>query len=184
MKMLYLYFLLFNLLEMFFESWISTRNSRELIKKGAIEVAPRLLPIMIVIYALMYIGSWLEFLWIPRTISTAWVVGFVSLFCAAKALKLWAVRSLGSFWTMRVLILRDSQVVTKGPYRWIRHPNYAAVLSEIAATPLIGKCYFTFAAVMILFSIVLALRIRKEETALKRHTNYEDQMIVRGRFLP
>jgi methyltransferase len=182
--MLYFYFLVFNLLEILFEAWISARNSRELIKKGAVEIAPHLLPIMIGIYAIMYIGSWLEFLWFPRENSLLWIVGFGLLFCAAKALKFWAVSSLGPFWTMRVLILPESNVVTSGPYRWIRHPNYVAVLSEIAATPLIAKCYFTFAVVIILFSVTLALRIRKEEAALKEHTNYGDQMIVRRRFLP
>ena len=182
--MLYFCFLVFNLLEMLFETWISARNSRQLIKKGALEIAPHLLPFMIGIYAIMYVGSWLEFLWIPRENSVAWVAGFGFLFCAAKALKFWAVSSLGSFWTMRVLILPESNVVTSGPYRWIRHPNYVAVLLEIAATPLIGKCFITFAVVMILFSIVLALRIRYEEAALKQHTNYGDQMIVRRRFLP
>jgi methyltransferase len=183
-NMLYLYFLIFNLFEMLFEAWISARNSRALIKKGAIEIAPQLLPIMIGIYAIMYVSSWLEFRWIPRATSLMWIAAFAFLFCAAKALKFWAVSSLGSFWTMRVLILPQSPVVTGGPYRWIRHPNYVAVLAEIAATPLIGRCYFTFAVVMILFSIVLALRIRYEEAALKQHTNYADEMSFHGRFLP
>jgi methyltransferase len=182
--MLYLYFLALNVLEMLYESWISARNSRELIRRGAVEIAPFLLPVMIVIYAMMYTGSALEFYYHPRIVSFAWITTFALLFCAAKTLKFWAISTLGSFWTMRVLIVPKSHVVTAGPYRWIRHPNYVAVLAEIVATPLIGKCFVTLSAVVVLFSITLAFRIVREEDALKKHTDYSERMTVRRRFFP
>lgn len=174
--MLYIYFLALNALEMLYESWISARNSRELLQRGAVEIAPFLLPLMIAIYGLMYVGSAVEFYLIPRVVSFPWAAMFVALFCAAKALKFWAISALGTFWTMRVLVLPKSHVVTAGPYRWVRHPNYIAVLLELAATPLIGKCYFTFALAIVLFSITLASRIRHEEEALKKHTDYAQRM--------
>jgi methyltransferase len=182
--MLYVYFLIFNAAEMLVESWISARNSRELLQKGAVEIAPHLFPVMAILYGVMYFGGLAEHLFFRREISLAWAFSFGILFCLAKALKFWAIASLGSFWTMRVLILPESRVVTGGPYRWIRHPNYIAVLMEIAATTLIGKCFYTFGIVIILFSVTLVFRIQYEERALKEYTDYSDQMAIRHRFLP
>ncbi|MCI0415061.1 hypothetical protein L0222_20000 [bacterium] len=182
--MLYVYFLVFNTLEMLVESWISARNSRVLLQKGAVEIAAFLLPVMASLYGVMYIGGLAEHLLFQREISLAWASSFGILFCLAKVLKFWAVRSLGSFWTMRVLILPESRVVTGGPYRWIRHPNYVAVLMEIAATTLIGKCFYTCGIVIFLFSVTLVFRIHYEERALREYTDYSDQMGVRHRFLP
>jgi methyltransferase len=182
--MLYFYFLAFSAIEMLVETWISARNSKVLLQKGAVEIAPFLLPIMAFLYGIMFAGSLVEYVVIPRQIPFYWAGSFFLLFCLAKILKFWAVSSLGSFWTMRVLILPESNVVTSGPYRWIRHPNYVAVLMEIAATTLIGKCFYTFAVVIVMFSATLVLRIRHEEAGLKQFTDYSGQMGIRGRFLP
>jgi methyltransferase len=182
--MLYPIFLALNALEMLGEAAISARNSRSLLQKGAIEIARPILPIMASLYALMYFGSLAEFFYFHRTLSLTWVLFFSALFVIAKALKFWAVSSLGNFWTMRVLILPNVNVVTKGPYRWIRHPNYIAVLLEIAATTLLGKCFITFVVVILLFSVTLVFRIKYEEAALIQHTDYADRMASRGRFVP
>ena len=182
--MLYPYFLGFHALEMLFETLISARNSRSLLQKGAIEIAPGLLPVMVFLYALMFFGSLAEYLLIARTFSFEWAAGFFILFCLAKLLKFWAIQSLGKYWTMRVLIVPQSKVATAGPYKWIRHPNYIAVLMEIAATTLLGKSFYTFAVVIVLFSVTLVFRIRSEESALRQFTDYGDQMAPKRRFLP
>jgi methyltransferase len=181
--MLYIYFLALNAIEMLYEARISARNSRELIKQGAVEIAPFVLPLMIVIYAMMFLGSAFEFHYLHRLVSPLWAAVFLFLFAGAKVLKFWAVKALGKFWTMRVLIVPQTKVVTTGPYRWIRHPNYVAVILELAATPLIGKCFLTFGCVTVSFAIALVLRIRAEETALKKYTDYSQQMLSRRRFL-
>jgi methyltransferase len=183
-SMFYFYFLAITALEILFETWISARNSRALLQRGAVEIAPALLPIMAILYALMYFGSLAEFLWIPKQVSLTWILVFALLYCFAKILKFWAIASLGSYWTMRVLILPQSNVVTGGPYKWIRHPNYVAVLMEIAATTLIGKAFVTFVVVIALFSVTLVFRIQQEEAALKKYTDYAGRMGVRRRFLP
>ena len=182
--MLYIYFLAINFFEMLVETWISIRNSTALLKRGAIEIGPALLPVMAALYIFLYLGCLLEYLYVPRTVSPVWAGTFLLLYLLAKALKFWAIRSLGSFWTMRVLIVPDSAVVNKGPYRWIRHPNYVAVLTEIGATALVGKCFYTGLIVLTLFSITLVFRIRLEEKGLRDHTDYAGQMESRSRFLP
>src|SRR5262249_5163097 len=150
----------------------------------AVEVEPRILPVMIFLYVLMYPVCLLEYFFLPRPLPQWWLILFAVIFMIAKALKFWAVSALGNYWTMRVLILPESKTVIRGPYRWIRHPNYMAVLLEIAATCLLGKCFLTFFIVAGSFAVVLRWRIHTEEEALRQYTDYATNMNAKGRFIP
>ena len=182
--MLYLTFLILNALEMLVEVGISAKNSAQLAKQGAIEIGPKLLPVMAAFYGLMYAGSFLEYSYFPKTLSVVWATSFLSVYILAKVLKFWAVWALGASWTMKVLIIPGSRVAIGGPYRWIKHPNYVAVMMELAATPLLGKSYVTFAVAFTGFLVVLYYRIRLEEEALTQHTDYSQRMASKRRFFP
>jgi methyltransferase len=181
--MFYPIFLLIGAIEMLWESRIASRNSRALMEKGAIDVAPGILPVMVTLYALLFVGSFVEYFLFPKEVPVWWFLLFLALYVCAKALKYWAVSALGPYWTMKVLIIPGSKVVTSGPYRWIRHPNYDAVLLEIAAIALAGKSWITFTLIFASFSFVLYHRIRSEERALAEHTNYSHEMMSKGRLL-
>jgi len=182
--MLYLLFLFITALEMLYEVRISIRNSAALIGKGAIEIGPKVLTLMTLMYIVMYIGSALESILVPGYLPLWWLLLFGVLFLTAKGLKFWAVTTLREYWTMKLLIVPQSHVVTGGPYRWVRHPNYVSVLLEIAAITLLGKSYITFVVVFASFLVVLRHRIRLEEQGLLAHTNYADGMASKGRFVP
>ena len=177
-------FLLVTAAEILFEAAISARNSAVLKRSGAIDVAPGLLPIMAFLFAALYLGSAFEYSHSKSVVQPAWAVAFSLVFLGAKLLKFWAISALGRFWTMKVLILPGSRAVTGGPYRWIRHPNYVAVLMEICSIAGAGKSLVTGLSVLLLFCVVLAFRIRAEEAALRKHTDYYEQMRDRPRFLP
>jgi methyltransferase len=177
-------FVLLILVESLVEAAISRKNSSALIARGAIDVAPYLLPLMVVLYILQFAGSVFEYYKAAREVSLNWLIIFGSIVLVAKALKFWAISSLGSFWTMKVLIVPGSEAVTKGPYRWIRHPNYIAVVTESLALPLMGKAYFTTLGVALVFSCLLFLRIRAEEQALMQYTDYAKTMATKRRFIP
>jgi methyltransferase len=181
--MYYPIFLILNALEMVWEARIASRNSNALLQRGAVEYASWILPVMFLLYIALYIGSFAEYLLIPKQLPEKWFFFFVSLYIGAKGLKYWAVSSLGSYWTMKVLIVPGSSVVTSGPYRWVRHPNYIAVLLEIAATALAGKSYITLSLVFLSFSFVLYNRIKREEEGLAALTDYSHKMMSKGRFL-
>ncbi len=155
-----------------------------LLERGAIEIGPRILPVMTMLYVLLFAGSFVEYMLDPKHLDAAWILTFTFLFLSAKALKIWAIASLGPYWTMRVLVLPESKVVTNGPYRWIRHPNYIAVTMEIAAIALFGKSYWTLTIVLLSFLVVLVLRVRLEEEALLRYTDYSGRMSEKKRFVP
>jgi methyltransferase len=92
----------------------------------------------------------------------------LALFGLAKALKIWAISSLGSRWSYRVLVVPGEPLVTTGPYRFIPHPNYLAVVGEIASVAAVVWAPVTGVLVTMGFGWLLIARIRIEDRALGR----------------
>ena len=86
----------------------------------------------------------------------------------AKALKLWAISSLGTRWSYRVLVLPGEPLVANGPYRFISHPNYVAVVGEIVSVALIVWAPFTGILATLGFGWLMILRMKIEDRALGR----------------
>ena len=89
------------------------------------------------------------------------------LFAAAKAVKWWAIATLGPFWTFRVIVVPGAPRVARGPYRWLRHPNYAGVLGELAGTAAMAGAPIAGAAGLVAFAGLLVRRIAVEDMALR-----------------
>jgi methyltransferase len=106
------------------------------------------------------------------------------LVAVAMALRYWAVATLGDRWNLRVVVLPGEPVATGGPYRWVRHPNYLAVVVETVALPLVHTAWLTAAVSAVVLAPLLARRIRLEEAALARHTDWQQAFAARGRLLP
>jgi methyltransferase len=90
----------------------------------------------------------------------------ISIFTAAKALKWWAILALGPFWTFRVIVIPDAPLSRRGPYRWLRHPNYVGVVGELAGVALMAGAPVSGVAAMAGFGLLLIKRIRVENAAL------------------
>jgi methyltransferase len=95
----------------------------------------------------------------------AWPV-WLAVWLLAQALRYWAVLALGERWTARVWVLPGADLVRRGPYRWFAHPNYAAVVIEFVAAPMMFGAWRTALLISVLDACVLALRIRVEHRAL------------------
>jgi methyltransferase len=96
------------------------------------------------------------------------LMGGLALFGLAKALKIWAISSLGSRWSYRVLVVPGEPLVTSGPYRFISHPNYLAVIGEIASVAAIVWAPLTGVLAALGFGWLMIARIRIEDRALGR----------------
>jgi methyltransferase len=96
----------------------------------------------------------------------AWFAAGLASFGVAKALKWWAILTLGRFWTFRVIVVPGAPLVTTGPYRFLRHPNYVAVAGELTGTALMTGAYVCGPLAVVLFGILLKRRIAVEERAL------------------
>jgi methyltransferase len=83
-----------------------------------------------------------------------------------QALRWWCVRSLGPQWNTRIVVVPGLPLVSRGPYRWLRHPNYVAVVLEVAALPLVHTAWVTAVVFSLLDVVVLSIRIPAEQRAL------------------
>ncbi|ACA19946.1 Isoprenylcysteine carboxyl methyltransferase [Methylobacterium sp. 4-46] len=139
---------------------LARRNTRRLLSRGGVEVAPEHYGLIVVLHAAWLAGLWL-LAW-SQPVDPTWL----SVFILLQAGRLWVLASLGERWTTRIIVLPQAPLVRRGPYRLFSHPNYAVVTGEIAALPLA----FGLIGYAIVFSIlnaaVLAIRIRAENAAL------------------
>jgi methyltransferase len=102
----------------------------------------------------------------------------------AVALRLWVIRSLGGAWNVQARVAPTTAVVTRGPYRWVRHPNYVAVALEFACLPLALGALGDAAVLSAANACVLWPRIRDEEALLDELAGYREAFAGVPRFLP
>jgi methyltransferase len=96
--------------------------------------------------------------------SLAW--SMLALVAAAQGLRWWCIVTLGRQWSTRVIVVPGLPVVRSGPYRFLAHPNYVAVVVEGAALPMVHACWITTVAFTVANAALLTVRIRVEEQAL------------------
>jgi methyltransferase len=162
---------------------IAKRNERIVKAMGAKEFGARHYPWIVAMHVLFLLSFTVESLWKGAEPSPWWPFLF-SLFVVVQGLRIWTLSSLGRFWNTKILVLPSAPVVAKGPYRWIRHPNYFIVAMEIWLIPFMFQAYWTALVFSIANGIMLSIRIAIEEEALRSLTNYGEQFAVRPRFFP
>lgn len=151
---------------------IAKRNEKNMRAQGAYEVGASHYPLMILLHVSFFISLLIEVSTFNLTPSPLFLL-FLVMFLCVQGLRVWCLISLGSFWNTKIIVLPGAHVVTKGPYKYLRHPNYLVVSMEIALLPLMFEAYFTAICFTILNAIMLSIRIPTEERALKEATNYE-----------
>ncbi|MDF1663754.1 MAG: isoprenylcysteine carboxylmethyltransferase family protein [Planctomycetota bacterium] len=140
--------------------------------------------LMVAIHTLLFILPPLELYFLRREFLWPLALASLALVGVATLLRLWVIRSLGASWNTRGLVSEDIQIVSHGPYRWLRHPNYVAVIIEIAALPLIHSAYWSAAFLSIANGIILAIRIPWEEEQLFKIPGYAEAFNHKRRFIP
>ncbi|HEY1310699.1 MAG TPA: isoprenylcysteine carboxylmethyltransferase family protein [Pseudolabrys sp.] len=135
-------------------------NTGRLRAGGGVEFGARHYPLMVALHAFWLLGLWM--LGHDRDVDPFWLTVFVLL----QAGRLWVIVTLGGRWTTRVIVLPGAAPIVRGPYRWLRHPNYLVVVLEIAVVPLA----FGLPVFALIFSLanaaLLTYRIRVENQAL------------------
>lgn len=149
------------------EALLSSFNERQLRARGAIEPEGDVIALMRLAYPGAFIAMGIEGALTGPAPANILMIG-LALFGLAKALKVWAISSLGSKWSYRVLVVPGDPLVTTGPYRFISHPNYLAVMGEILSIAAIVWAPITGALAAIGFGALMIARIRVEDNALGR----------------
>ena len=139
----------------------AARNTQALKAHGAIEFGAGHYPLIVALHAL-WLGALVVF--VPWHQAPNWY--WLGVFIALQAARLWVVASLGPRWTTRIIVPSGAPLVLRGPYRWIRHPNYLVVALEIAALPLAFGAWQIAAVFSALNAVMLTWRIQVENAAL------------------
>jgi methyltransferase len=139
---------------------LSHYNTRRLLARGAVEVAPRHYPLLVVLHA-----AWLISLWVFGRDQPVDIVA-LGFYLVLQGLRFWVMWTLGPRWTTRIIVLPHEPLVSSGPYRFLPHPNYAVVAGEIVTLPLVLDLPLLAVMFTFLNTAVLAIRIRAENRAL------------------
>jgi methyltransferase len=181
---LYLLLVLAVVLERLVELLITRRNLAWARERGAREHGSDHYPWMVAVHASFLLACPTEVVVLDRPFLPWLGVPLLALFASAMTLRYWAIATLGPRWTTRVIVVPGLPVVTGGPYRWLRHPNYLAVAIEVAALPLIHTAWITAMVWSTANALVLRARIRSEEAALRRDCDYDRAMAGRRALMP
>jgi methyltransferase len=147
------------------EAALSARHERLLRAGGATEPPDDVIGLMQWAYPTAFACVVVE-AWLRRVSFDAAVVSGAMVFLVAKGLKYWAISTLGTRWTFRVLVPPRSVAIRSGPYAWLRHPNYIAVIGELIGASLMAHAWVTGPLVTLGFGLLIVARIRVEERAL------------------
>lgn len=139
---------------------------------------------MVAVHGGWYAGMVAEVLWRDFPFPSRVMLPALVVWCLALALRAWVLLSLGEVWHVRLVARRDQPVITAGPYRYLRHPNYTAVILELAAVPLLVGAPLTALLGSLANGVVLYFRIRREEAYLFSVPGYERAFAHKKRLLP
>lgn len=141
---------------------LARRNTTRLLAEGAYEVGRGHYPVLVTLHV-----AWLGALWAVLLMGMAGLVAWAALaYLAVQGLRVWTLLSLGRYWTTRIIVVPDAPLVRKGPYRFVRHPNYLVVVLEIALLPLALDWWQLAAGFTAANGLALAWRIKVEEATL------------------
>jgi methyltransferase len=166
------------------EMRLSNRNRAQLLDSGAQAVTERYFPLMVSLHIGILVGSLIEVIAFERPFYPLLAIPCFILFVGCNLLRWWVIRVLGTHWNVKVMDSTGRGVVTAGPYRYIRHPNYTAVYFELLALPLIYTAWITALLGGILHIWVLWQRVQVEESVLLADSAYRAEMGDKARFIP
>lgn len=149
------------------ELYLSARHVSYLRAHGAREYGAAHFPFIVLVHVLFFVSFLIELTHHDVHAGPWWPLWLV-LFAAAQVLRYAAIVALGRRWSTRVFVLPGQPPVRTGPYRWMRHPNYAAVVIELIAAPMLFGAWRTAIVISVLNAAVLTVRIRCENEALQR----------------
>ena len=154
-------------LERLVELVISQRNLHWARSRNGVEVGTRHYPWMVLTHLSLLIFSGVEVVVLDRPFLALLGWPMLALVVATMSLRYWVISTLGKRWNTRVVVVPGIVVAHGGPYRWLRHPNYLAVIIEVAALPLVHTAWLTALIFSVVNAGVLFVRIRIEEQALQ-----------------
>jgi len=166
------------------ELQISRRHQREMVAHGAAKVSDPRFRWMVLLHTGVLVGAAVEVVFLHRPFIPALAAVCFVIFLAANVVRWWVIRTLGEHWNVQIMNSTGLGVITTGPFRYVRHPNYAAVFVEMLVLPLIHTAWITAIAGSLAHIVVLSQRLSTEERVLFSDAQYRAAMAGKPRFLP
>lgn len=166
------------------ELQISRRHQQQMVAHGAAKVDEPRFRWMVLLHTGVLIGAAAEVVFLHRPFIPPLAAACFAIFLAANAVRWWVIRTLGEHWNVQVMNSTGLGVITTGPFRYVRHPNYAAVFVEMLVLPLIHTAWITAIAGSLAHIFVLSQRLSTEERVLFSDAHYRAAMAGKPRFLP
>lgn len=162
---------------------LARRNEIWMKNKGGIEVGQSHYRYMVMIHVFFFISFIVEVLLFKKSPSPLWPF-LLLLFIATQIGRVWVILTLGRYWNTKIILLPQGNVVKKGPYRFLKHPNYFIVSMELIIVPFMFQAYITAIVFTLLNIWILSIRIPAEEHALMEGTDYRGKFQDQKRFIP
>jgi len=143
------------------EELYSARNTRALLAEGATEAGASYYPVVATTHL-----AWIASLFCLVPPDAAASKALAALYIALQAVRYWVIGTLGRFWTHRIITRPDAPIVRAGPYRWLRHPNYAVTIIETVLLPTVFGAWALGLIMTAVWTSVLAYKIELEDAAL------------------
>ncbi len=173
----------FVLLQRVGELLLAKRNTRFIKKQGGVEAGENHYKWMVLLHVTFFISMFVEIG------SKGWdhisfhLLPFL-LFCLVQPLRIWSIASLGHYWNTRIYVIKGLEPVMRGPYKYIKHPNYLVVIVELVTLPMTFGAIWTAVLFSLLNVLMLSVRISIEEAALHEAYQYKRWMSDQQRFVP
>jgi methyltransferase len=166
------------------ELGISRRNQRKLEKQGVRKIPEPHFRWMVLLHGNVLVCAGAEVLFLHRPLIPSLAFPMAALFILSNVLRWWVIRTLAGHWNVEVMESARVGVVSSGPYRWVRHPNYVGVVIEIFSLPMIHTAWITAIAGTLCYLEILRRRINVEDSVLMSNPDYRLSMGGKPRFLP
>lgn len=154
-------------LQRLFELFISKRNEKWILKKGGIEYGKKHYRFIVIMHILFFVSMVIEYKIKERDFQiNIFNYLFLVFLIILELLRIWTLMSLGKYWNTKVYRIPGAELIRTGPYKFLRHPNYAIVAGEIFVIPMIFNLYYTAVIFSILNAAILSVRIKVENKAL------------------
>jgi methyltransferase len=171
-------------LERLLELRISKKNQRALNRQGVEKVSEPNFLAMVVMHTAVLFSAAAEVYFLRRPLIPALAVAAGGIFLFATGLRWWVIRTMAGHWNVQVMASVKIGVVSSGPYEFIRHPNYVAVILELASLPLIHTAWITAIWATAANAWVLSSRLGAEDAMLMSNSEYREAMGAKPRFIP
>jgi methyltransferase len=171
-------------IERLIELRVSRRNQRRMAEQGVRKIVEPHFPWLVAFHTVVLVSAGLEVLLLHRPFIPALAIPMTAVFVLSNLLRWWVIRLLAELWNVQIMESSRIRIVTSGPYRWIRHPNYVGVVMEVFSLPLIHTAWVTALVGTALYMEVLRRRVRMEDSVLLADPAYRLAMGDKPRFFP